>query len=208
MRGHFSSETQLCKRDRPTCIARLRAFLALLAAADLSAVESPCVPGDVEKVGRCGVARKCTSNDLSVSRDDLSRARLAYFKYAHGASEETQNDEQVKETGESEIKRQNARKESGNTRLLIAVSPLFPGVVGVGRLSNGRRRCTLFVERPQSAHEIPLSRVRYDRTFRLLGTQAGSTSPANRGVPRPRSRRTKREGSKPNSIRGPEASRA
>lgn len=48
--------------------------------------------------------------------------------------------------------RKGATKRSGNTRLLIVVSPGTPGVVG---LADDQRRYTLFVERPKM-HEIPL----------------------------------------------------
>lgn len=80
-------------------------------------------------------------------------------------------------------------KESGNTRLLIVVSPLSPGVVG---LDDEQRRCTLFVERPRSARNPPFS-YEIRPHVSTSWNRRRSTSLANRGDPRPRSkRRTKR----------------
>lgn len=79
-------------------------------------------------------------------------------------------------------------KESGNTRLLIVVSPLSPGVV---RLGDEQRRVYIIRREAPKCTKSPF--LVWDTTGRFeFSEPARSTSQANRGDPRPRSKRRTR----------------
>lgn len=79
------------------------------------------------------------------------------------------------------------------------VSPLSPGVVGL----DDEQRRVYIIRREAEVHEIPLSRVRYDQTFRLLGTGEVDEPGEPRGSSPTLKPVHKAEKSKPNSIRDP-----